>query len=109
MSNNKETMNMFLTLSFPDLHDPNLHRLLPGSERYLGKTVVASLADIPPGSDPEQYIDSATDIRLRTEAVNKNPDICCAYLDKKLWLFFEHVLKPFGVTDYILRIEFQYR
>ena len=105
----QETFNVFLTLSFPDLHDPNLHRLLPNSEKYLGKTVVSSLASLPPGSNPGEFIDAATDNRLRAEAVAANSDICCHYLNSKLWLFFKHVLIPLGVIDYILRVEFQYR
>ena len=109
LSGMDETMNLFLTLSFADLHEPALHRLLPGSELYLGKTIVSSLADIPPGGNPEQYIDSATDNKLRSEAVAANSDVCSAYLDRKFWLFFEHVLKPLGVLDYIIRVEFQYR
>ena len=104
-----ETFNLFLTLSFADLHDPLLHRLLPGSCRYLGKIVVSSLSDVPEGSNPDDYIDAATDNRLRAEAVAANCDICSIYLNKKLWLFFQHVLVPLGVIDYILRVEFQYR
>ena len=34
LSDMEETFNLFLTLSFPDLHEPALHRLLPG--RRLG-------------------------------------------------------------------------
>ena len=109
MSDMKETMNLFVTLSFADQHDPALHRLLPGSERYLNKIVVNLLADIPQDGSPSDYILASEDHRLRTEAVEKNGDIVCHYLDKKLWLFFEHVLKPLGVIDYILRVEFQYR
>ena len=60
LSDMDETMNLFLTLSFADLHEPALHRLLPGSERYLGKTVVSSLAIIPPGADPGGQILSTT-------------------------------------------------
>lgn len=105
----EETFNVFLTLSYPDLHDPELHRHFLESQQYLGKTVVSSMAKLPPGSDPEDFIDSATDNRLRAEAVAANSDICSEYLNSKLWLFFEHVLKPLGVLDYILRVEFQYR
>lgn len=100
---------MFLTLSFADLHDPELHRQLPNSDRYLGKTVVSSVVDIPPHCDPEDFILAAADNRLRAEAVAANPDICSYYLNKKLWLFFRHVLVPLGVLDYIVRVEFQYR
>ena len=109
MSDMKETMNLFVTLSFADQHDPALHRLFKDSARYLDKIVVNSLADIPQDGRPGDYILASEDHRLRTEAVEKNADIVCQYLDKKLWLFFEHVLKPMGVIDYILRVEFQYR
>ena len=109
MSDMKETMNLFVTLSFADQHDPALHRLFDESKHYLDKTVVNSLADIPEGGRPGDYILASEDHRLRAEAVQKNGDIVCQYLDKKLWLFFEHVLKPLGVIDYILRVEFQYR
>ena len=109
LSDMDETMNLFLTLSFADLHEPALHRLLPGSARYLGKTVISNLANIPAGADPGQYIDSATDNLLRSEAVAQNCDIASSYLHKKLWSFFENILKPLGVIDYIIRVEFQYR
>ena len=109
MSDMEETMNLFVTLSFADQHDPALHLLFDESHHYLNKTVVNSLADIPEGGRPGDYILASEDHRLRTEAVQKNGDIVCQYLDKKLWLFFEHVLKPLGVIDYILRVEFQYR
>ena len=102
-------MNLFLTLSFADLHDPALHRLFLNSDKYLGKTVVNAWADVPEGELLENYILSSEDHRLRTQAVEMNGDIVCKYLDKKLWLFFEHVLRPMGVIDYILRVEFQYR
>ena len=109
MSDMKETFNLFLTLSIADLHEPGLHRLLPGHELYLDKTVVNSLDQIPAGSDPSEYILSSQDYRLRTEAVAKNGHIVCQYVNKKLWSFFEHVLEPLGVVDYIVRVEFQYR
>ena len=109
MSDMKETFNLFLTLSIADLHEPGLHRLLPGHELYLNKKVVNSLDQIPAGSDPSEYILSSQDYRLRTEAVAKNGHIVCQYVNKKLWSFFEHVLEPLGVVDYIVRVEFQYR
>jgi hypothetical protein len=31
------------------------------------------------------------------------------YLNHKLWLFHENVLKALGVIDFIIRVEFQYR
>lgn len=109
MSDCKETFNVWLTLSFADLHDPELHRLLPGSSAYLDKIVVSSLNCLPEDANPEFYIDAATDNRLRAEAVAKNGDIASLYLNKKFWLFYEHILVPMGVIDYILRVEFQWR
>ena len=109
MSDMKETFNLFVTLSIADLHEPALHRLLPGHELYMDKKVVNSLDQIPDGSDPDEYILASRDFRLRTEAVAKNGHIVCQYVNKKLWSFFEHVLKPLGVVDYIVRVEFQYR
>ena len=109
MSDMKETFNLFLTLSIADLHEPALHRLLPGHELYLDKKVVNSLDQIPAGSNPSEYILASQDFRLRSEAVAKNGHIVSLYLNKKLWSFFEHILKPLGVVDYIVRVEFQYR
>ena len=109
MSDMKETFNLFLTLSIADLHEPALHRLLPGHELYLDKKVVNSLDQIPAGSDPSEYILASHDFRLRTEAVAKNGHIVCQYVNKKLWSFHKHVLEPLGVLDYIIRVEFQYR
>ena len=108
-SDMEETFNVFLTLSFPDLHEDALHRLLPNSNTYLGKIVVNNLSEIPVGADPADYIEAATDNRLRSEAVANNGDICSAYLNKKFWLFFANVLQPMGVIDYIIRVELQYR
>ena len=109
MSDMRETFNIFVTLSFADLHERALHRLLPGHEEYLDKIVVNSLEEIPAGCDQSRYILSSRDYRLRCDAVSKNGHIVCQYLNKKLWLFFEHILKPLGVVDYMVRIEFQYR
>ena len=38
-SNDTETYNAFLTFSNADLHHDELHRLLPGHEEYIDKTV----------------------------------------------------------------------
>ena len=36
-SESKKMFNLFLTFSFPDLHIPELHKLLPNSEEYYSK------------------------------------------------------------------------
>ena len=56
-SNGDEMLNVFLTFSLPDQHLEDLHRLLPGHEQYLGKTVVQNLSDIPPDADLSRYIE----------------------------------------------------
>ena len=42
----KEMFNSFLTFSAADGHWNELHKLLPGHERYLGKRIVKSLDDV---------------------------------------------------------------
>ena len=110
LSNGQEMMNLFLTFSLPDLHMPELHRLLPGHEEYLGKTVIAKLADIPPGEDPANFIDEKTDYRLRTKALNENGHIVEYFAKKKMDLVMKHVLTDvLGVVDYMIRNEYQSR
>ena len=109
-SDDEEMFNLFLTFSPADIHWPALHQLLPGSSKYLGKTVVKRLEDIPEGEDPLNYITQGEDYRLRMDAVNRNQDICNFFFRRQLDLLFEHILIPiFGVKDYIVRFEFQHR
>ena len=109
-SDGLETFNLFLTLSFADIHIRELHALLPGNEKYIDKKVVKSMKDVPPGDNPAEYIDQSTDHRLRSEAINQNGDITSFFLNKKLELLIEEVLiKCLGVMDYLIRCEFQYR
>ena len=62
MSDGKDTFNVFLTLSFADLHINELHRLLhPDCDAYIDKIVVKSMADVPPGDDPTNYVTKADD------------------------------------------------
>ena len=104
MSDGEETFNIFLTLSFADLHIDELHRLLPGSEEYLDKIVVKNLKQIPAGEDPDSYIESSKDFKLRSEAISKNGDVASFFFDKKLRLLLDRVLiKCLGVVDYIIR------
>ena len=109
-SNGEEMLNVFLTFSLPDQHLDDLHRLLPGHERYLGKTVVKNLSDIPSDADESQYIDQKTDFNLRRKAVHDNGHIVDWYGTKRINILIEKVLKDtLGMTDYILRSEYQSR
>ena len=109
-SKNQEMFNTFLTFSLPDLHMPNLHRLLPGSDKYLGKTVVKTVKDIPEGADPSEYITKAEDYRLRQRNIQENGHIVNYYGNKKLHLVVKYVLQEtLGVDYYLIRNEYQSR
>ena len=104
-SSNEERYNIFLTLSTPDNHMVHLHELLPGSDQYLGKTVVADLE----GRDPDHFIDKRTDFNLRQKALNENGQIVHAFMQCRLRLFINILTEHLGVMDYSVRAEFQAR
>jgi hypothetical protein len=109
-SNDKENFNVFLTLSPADMHWDELHSVLPGSEAYLGKTIVKSVDDIPLDEDPNKFITKAEDYRLRSKAVNDNAGIVSDMFVTKVNLLFKHVLEPIlGVKEKVVRYEFQHR
>ena len=109
-SDGEEMLNTFLTFSLPDQHLDDLHRLLPGSEQYLGKTVVDSMEDVPPGADVSSYIDKKTDFMLRSNAVHDNGHIVDWYATKRINVLIKNVLhETMGITDYVLRSEYQGR
>ena len=110
MSDGQDTFNFFLTLSLADNHIYELHQLLDPDRTYIDKTVVKHMRDVPAGENPDNYIDKATDYRLRAEAVSRNGDVASFFFNKKLNLLIEEVLKKcLGVVDWIIRCEFQYR
>ena len=110
MSGGKEMFNIFLTFSLPHLHMEELHRLLPGSDKYLGKTIVANMNDIPPGSDPSLYIDEKTDFKLRSSALAKNGHLVDYFGNRRLNTFIDKILiNVFGMADYLIRCEYQSR
>ena len=108
-SGGEEMLNTFLTFSLPDQHLDDLHRLLPGSEQYLGKTVVDSMEDVPPDTDISGYIDKKTDYLLRSNAVSANGHIVDWYATKRINVLINTVLKTIGITDFVLRSEYQSR
>ena len=109
-SQGQDRLNVFITLSMPDHHLQELHRLLPGHEAYLYKTVVKRKEDIPAGEDPNNYITEAEDYRLRCKALADNGHIVNYFAEYRLKTFIEEVLqKGLGVVDYSVRVEFQSR
>ena len=109
-SNGEVALNAFMTFSVADLHWPDLHRLLPGHEKYMDKTVVKHMRDIPADANQEEYITEAEDNRLRREAVSDNGNVVDEFVHQKFKLFLNEILvQELGVTDYIVRFEFQNR
>ena len=105
-SGNMERFNLFLTLSLADGHMTSLHKLLPGSATYLGRTVV----DDASGMDPNQFISKGRDAKLRQEALAKNGHIVNAFVTHKLEMLKKEVLQEYcGVMDWIIRSEYQAR
>ena len=60
-----QMMNLFVTYSCADLHANEIHERIPGSEKYLGKTIVAKAEDIPTGADRSEYLTRHEDFMLR--------------------------------------------
>ena len=109
-SKNKEMFNVFLTFSLADKHMPELHRLLPGSEQYMGKKTVKSMDDVPEGADSSEYITKAEDFRLRTKNLEENGHIVNYFVNKRLQLLMKYVLQgTLGVDFFFIRNEYQSR
>ena len=109
-SENKEMFNLFLTFSIADGHWPELHRLLPGNEKYLGKTLVKTMDDVPDGADPSQYITKAEDFQLRQKNLQENGHIVNYLVNKRLHLVMKYVLQgTLGIDFYFIRNEYQSR
>ena len=108
-SNNKDFLNVFHTVSAADLHWNDLHRLLPGSEIYLKKIVVKNLDDLPSDADRSNYIDQATDYKLRSDNLRKYPDTVVTYLHHRVHTMLQIFWEPLGLKDYIIRYEAQNR
>ncbi len=108
-SNDTEVFNGFLTYSMAEIYWNDLHKLLPGSERYLGKKIVKCLNDVEE-SKRENCITNVEDWILRKIAVDENQDIMNAFFQKRVKTILDEVLQPvFGGKYYIMRYEFQHR
>ena len=94
-----QTWTVFYTLSHADLHCPDLHRMLPGHERYMN-------------SDGSRLdgVDSRTDYRMRREALIEHPHIVAYHFYRRANEFRENVLKQvLGFDDFCARFELQGR
>ena len=75
----------------------------------MNKIVVKSRDEIPIGEDFNNYIDQATDYKLRSNNLKKYPDIVVTYLHHRVHTMLKFFWKPLGLKDYILRYEAQSR
>lgn len=107
-SQDEKMFNFFQTFSAADLHWDDLHRLLPDSEHYLGKTVVDSLESVPE-EERDGCITSTEDCRLRIANIKRHADIVDAYFKHRIDLLLEKVLPVLGSEEYICRYEVQAR
>jgi hypothetical protein len=105
-SEDTQMFNFFQTFSAADIHWNDLHRILPGSERYLDKTVVEDMA-ILPEEERDACISQADHHVMRSKAVKDNADIVDWYFYHRLKAMIDHVLPILGVEDYIIRYEVQ--
>ena len=102
-TDNESMLNVFLTFSLPIFWMPELHRHLPGSDGYLGKTVVASETDIPPDADRGAYLTKKEDCDLPQAALANGGPIVNHIANKKLHLVVKEVLENvMGCTHYTI-------
>jgi hypothetical protein len=109
-SQDTEMLTFFQTLSAADLHWADLHRLLPGSESYMGKRVVKE--DIFNSLSEEEQrgcILSTDDHVQRSAAVNDNGDLVDLYFHHRLHKLLDIIRAAMKIEDYIIRYEAQAR
>jgi hypothetical protein len=101
---------LFQTFSAADLHWPDLHWLLPGSEGYLEKRVVKKDIYLTLTEEEKQQCILSTDDHLQRAArVKDNGDVADFYFHLRLHMLLDHVGKVMNVHDYIISYEAQAR
>ena len=106
-SDDTEMLNLFHTFSMADMYWDDLHQLLDGSERYLGKHVVDHEGLIPE-DNADMYITEKQNHEWRAKNLNDNAILCVDYFCDRTEGFITKVLpKTIGVKEYFIRNEFQ--
>ena len=106
-SDDTEMLNVFKTFSMADEYWDDLHQLLDGSERYMGKIVVEHEGLIPE-DNADMYITRKQDKEMRAKNLNDNAILCVDYFCNRLEGFLTKVLrKTIGLKEYFIRNEFQ--
>jgi len=107
-SDDKEMFNFFQTFSAADVHWDDLHRLLPGSEEYLGRQPVDCLESLPEG-ERHRFIQKQNDHLLRCNNLARHADIVDMYFHNRVQKMLQHVFPKLGVEEWICRYEVQAR
>ena len=92
-SDDKQKWDLFQTFSLPDLHLDSIHKILPGSKKYLGKTLVSKLSDIPEGEDPRGFLLKKDDFLLRTAMIDKHTATVVDFFIERVECFVNEVLQ----------------
>ena len=109
-SQDRENFNVFFTLSAADYHWPAFYRIFPEGQQHLAKTLVRTEADIPQGANREDYVTASEDFLWRKDFLTKRAHHFDLFYRKQLDLLFDEVLVPvMGVTDHLIRYEYQSR
>jgi len=109
-SRDTENYNVFLTISAADHHWPAFYRLFPEGRRHLAKTLVANETEVPQGGNRCDFVTSSEDFLFRKRFLIAHAHHFDLFFRKQLDLLFTEVLEPvMGVTDHIIRYEYQSR
>ena len=92
-SDDEQKWDLFQTFSLPDLHLDSIHKILPGSKKYLGKTLVSKLSDIPEGEDPRGFLLKKDDFLLRTAMIDKHTATVVDFFIERVECFVKEVLQ----------------
>ena len=92
-SDDEQKWDLFQTFSLPDLHLDSIHKILPGSKKYLGKTLVSKLSDIPEGEDPSGFLLKKDDFLLRTAMIDKHTATVVDFFIERVECFVNEVLQ----------------
>ena len=92
-SDDEQKWDLFQTFSLPDLHLDSIHKILPGSKKYLGKTLVSKLSDIPEGEDPRGFLLKKDDFLLRTAMIDKHTATVVDFFIERVECFVNEVLQ----------------
>jgi hypothetical protein len=109
-SHDTEMLTFFQTFSAADLHWPDLHWLLPGSESYMGKRVVKpDIFNSFSAEEQQRCILSTDDHVQRSAAVNDNGNLVDLYFHHRLHKLLDIIGAAMKIEDYIIRYEAQAR